>query len=174
MKRFLVISIVLLGSMSMMAQHINFLGKPLGCNIATFKQRMIERGFKSNGEVEPTVYSFDGIFGGDEVLVAAYLSQKTRIVYQVGVFYNDYRSFSYDDDSKSTQKNKFNRLAESFVKKYGEPTINHDEFIDWEQEYGNIIINIGGNKDDLHRNLTVWYQDKESKEKNNEENESDY
>ena len=62
MKRYFVLTIMYLCFIPIMAQHMNFLGKPLGCSINTFKQRMVERGYKSNGEVEPTAYSFDGVF----------------------------------------------------------------------------------------------------------------
>ncbi len=174
MKKLLIFTVLLFGSITLMAQHINFLGKPLGCSISTFKQRMTEKGYKCNGEVEPTVYSFDGVFGGDQVLVAAYLTQKSHIVYSVGVFYTNYRSFSYDDNSKSDQRFKYYKLIESFIKKYGEPDLTNDEFVQWNQEFGEILIIINGNESDSYRNLIVWYQDKEGGKKRIEENESDY
>lgn len=174
MKKSFLISFLLMCCLPIMAQHINFLGKPIGCSINTFKQRMVERGFKSNGEVEPTAYSFDGVFGGDRVLVAAYVTQKSKIVYDVGVFYLDFISKSYDSSSQSSQSYKFDRLVESFTKKYGEPSIKKAEYVQWKKEEGDILIVINGDEEDVSRHLIVWYQDKEARETRDVENESDY
>ena len=174
MKRYFVLTIMYLCFIPIMAQHMNFLGKPLGCSINTFKQRMVERGYKSNGEVEPTAYSFDGVFGGDRVLVAAYVTPKSNIVYSVGVFYLDYTSKSYDESSLNSQMDKFESLISSFTKKYGDISRKGNKFVIWELEYGDIIINIPGDDEDISKNLIVWYNDEQSTKLRDEERESDY
>lgn len=174
MKKILVILLSFFFSLNIMAQHISFLGKPLGCSIKEFKQRMIERGYVSNGEVEKGVYTFDGLFGGDNTLIAAYITPKSQIVYTVGIFYNDYKSYKNNDISLESQKYKFNSLNSILLKKYGIASIARDLYSLWEVESGEIILIVNSPNTFGQRNLILWYKDSDGNKKRNEENISDY
>ena len=174
MKKILIVIVLLLGSITMMAQHMNFLGKPLGCDINTFKQRMAQKGYKSIGETEANIYSFNGIFGGDEVEVCACVTPKSKIVFQIIIVYKSFVSHKYDASSVSTQDFKFNELTKAFSKKYGEPKATNKKFSFWELPTGTITIIKTGEEEDITRNLLVSYEDEASDTINNNESESDY
>lgn len=174
MKKILIISALLLLPMVAMAQkHLNFLGEPLGCNINTFKERMIKRGFKYEGEKEKNIYYFDGVFGGDDVTVGAVVTSK-KIVYNVAVIYKIYRGKSYDDKTMDLIKFKKSQLDESLSKKYGINYSLNESFSQYETDEGFILINFTSPDEYNNRQLTLWYEDKLSSEENKSSNENDY
>ena len=174
MKKILFILLSFFFTLSLMAQHISFLGKPIGCDITEFKQRMIARNYVSNGEVENGVYSFNGMFGGYNTLIAAYLTSKSKVVYSVGVFYKDFTSNEYYDNSLETQKNQYNLINDALINKYGIPSSTKDLFSLWDVEYGEIILTVNPPDKYGNRQLILWYRDYDGLKKRDEENASDY
>lgn len=173
MKRFLIIFSLMLTASLAMAQHMQFLNNPLGCSLTTFKQRMIEKGYKFNGEVEPNIYEFEGRFGGDKVAVGAFVTPKSKIVYEVAVFYDDYYA-NNSPKSIESQNRKREFLEESFVKKYGDYTVKSENYTTWFFDNGEISIGVGTGFTEDGNPLVVWYSDEESKQKNQLEREEDY
>lgn len=167
MKRlFTLLTFVLLTMSAIAQQRMNFLGQPLGCSITTFKQRMASKGYKYDGEHMPNIHSFNGVFGGDQVHLAAYVTPKSKIVYEVGVVYLDY----YSSNSKESMEFKKNSLIQSFVKKYGNYS-EKDIYTFWLFSYGRISISLD------YENilpLRIFYTDKLGEEMCEREQESDY
>lgn len=167
MKR--VFSLLLFGflTMSVVAQQrMNFLGQPLGCSLATFKQRMVAKGYKYKGEAETNIHYFDGVFGGDDVTVGAFVTPKSNTVYEIAVVYT-----SFINRSKRDLDYKKIFLIKSFIKKYGDYDSEDDVYTVWSFDYGYIAIKL---KYDDPAPLVIWYKDDLGQEKYNREQESDY
>lgn len=168
MKRVFSLLLFVFLTMSVVAQQrMNFLGQPLGCSLATFKQRMVTKGYKYKGEVETNIHYFDGVFGGDDVTVGACVTPKSNTVFEIAVVYIKYKSYSPKIDLENKKKS----LIRSFVKKYGDYDSEDDVYTGWSFDYGYIVIEL-----DYNRNtpLTIWYNDYLAEEKYKREQESDY
>ena len=176
MKKLILLLAILSFSLNALAQRMNFLGQPLGCSLNTFKQRMINKGYKYQGEVEKNIYYFDGSFGGDNVLVGACVTPKTKTVYEIIVYFNQFESYSFNDASIDRQEWKFNKLVDAYMSKYGNPSIHNfdKKLYSWNYEYGYISIYIGEEDLSGKRALCVFYNDFKAAELNEKECESDY
>ena len=167
MKRVFSLLLFVFLTMSVVAQQrMNFLGQPLGCSLATFKQRMVTKGYKYKGEVETNIHYFDGVFGGDGVTACALVTPKSKTVYEVAVVYTD-----ISDYSKSDLDYKKESLVMSFIKKYGDYSIENDIYTKWFYNYGTIIIQYKYNS---KTPLIIWYDDELGEKKRESESESDY
>lgn len=168
MKRLFTLLAFVLLTMSVVAQQrMHFLGQPLGCSLATFKQRMASKGYKYLGEQETNVHYFDGVFGGDGVTVGAFVTPKSKIVYSTAVGLKDYNSY----DSKSILDIKKNSLINSFIKKYGNYSYESGIYTIWDFNYGYISISVDYSD---KKPFVIWYRDKLGIEMNEREQESDY
>ncbi len=167
MKRVFSLLLFVFLTMSVVAQQrMNFLGKPLGCSISTFKQRMVAKGYKYKGEIETNIYYFDGVFGGDDVTIGACVSPKSKTVYRIAVVYTNISDYSRKDIDIKKEL-----LKTSFINKYGFYPIEDDEFTSWYFDYGTIHIKTeysGSTK------IIIWYCDSLAEEKYKREQESDY
>ena len=163
-RQFTLLTFVLLTMSAIAQQRMNFLGQPLGCSITTFKQRMASKGYKYIREKETNTYSFKGVFGGDNVYVAALITPKSKIVYGVGVAYADYHSKKNWDYKKRT-------LIESFNKKYGNYFSDNGTYSHWFLNNGSISIAL--DYEDSHP-LRIYYMDKLGEKMRTREQESDY
>lgn len=168
MKRlFTLLTFVLLTMSAIAQQRMNFLGQPLGCSLATFKQRMAAKGYRYDGEKESNIHYFRGKFGGEDVYACAMVSAKSKIVSSVAVTF-----LSYDSSTpRSTIKLKKRFLLESYMKKYGNDIMADEVCTFLYVDYGFIII-----REDYDANypLSVWYYDNLAEEKAKREEESDY
>lgn len=168
MKRIITLLTFVLLTMSLVAQQrMHFLGQPLGCSLATFKQRMASKGYKYKGEEETNIHCFSGVFGGDDVTVGVCVTPKSKTVYMVMVNYNNFRSNS----SKSTLDFKKNSLIQSFIKKYGNYTGEDDIFTYWLFDYGRISLGLDYNE---RYPIMLFYIDELGEKKYDTEIESDY
>lgn len=173
-KRFLLLFTFAICTEFTMSQHIKFLGQPLGCPITEFKQRMTSRGYQCNGEVSPNCYSFIGRFGGDEVEVASYITPKSKIVFRIAVIYSNYSHYSGNSASERTHKNKIEILKQSYIKKYGKPTLSDETGIWWFLDEGEITIKSSEMWQVGKKEIMIWYNDKIGSTKYTIECESDY
>lgn len=168
MKRIITLLTFVLLTMSVVAQQrMHFLGQPLGCSLATFKQRMASRGYKYKGEVETNVHYFDGVFGGDDVTIGAFVTPKSKIVSTVTVVLINYKSYH----SKSSIESKKNLLIQSYSKKYGDYLTSSDTYYFWEFDYGYISIQVDYSGT---YPIYIFYRDKIGDEIFERELESDY
>lgn len=168
MKRiFTLLTFVLLTISVTAQQRMNFLGQPLGCSLTTFKQRMASKGYKYEGEYVPNIHTFNGVFGGDKVHLAAFVTPKSKIVYEVSVAYLDY----YSNNSKETMEYKKNSLIQSFIKKYGNYFSNDGEYTHWLLSSGSISISLDYK---FTPPLRIFYKDKLGAEMCTREQELDY
>lgn len=172
MKRlFTLLTFVLLAMSAIAQQRMNFLGQPLGCSLATFKQRMVAKGFKYQGEVESNIHCFDGVFGGEDASIGAVVTPKSKTVYTVVVIFLNY---SNDSSNRTSLNFKNSSLVDSFTNKYGEHTenvFNNESYTSWYLSYGHISIAIQNN---FEHPLRLYYTDNVADEKNKREQESDY
>lgn len=108
------------------AQHVLFKGIPLGGNLDTFRQQMLEKGFAINDRRTdaPGTCSFVGKFAGDFVEVNCIFTPETNTVCKVGV---DFKRWTVVLDggsggvSRSQQVQRFEQLAMSISNNYGKP-----------------------------------------------------
>ena len=138
MKKTIIFTLLLIFSISVQAQNMNFMGKHLGCSFEIFKQRMVENGLNYLGKE-----TFKGSFEGDPVRVMAYKTPKTNVVYQVIVIYDNYVSNPSDRQSVNRQKTKLNDLKNAIKKQYGAPRGEDDEGALWLFNFGEIFIHLG-------------------------------
>lgn len=109
------------------AQHVLFKGIPLGGNLNTFRQQMLEKGFALNDRRTdtPGMCSFVGKFAGDFVEVNCIFASGTQTVSKVGV---DFKRWTVVLDggeggvSRSQQSQRFEQLATSISNNFGKPT----------------------------------------------------
>ena len=163
MKRVFSLLLFVFLTMSVVAQQrMNFLGQPLGCSLATFKQRMVAKGYKYKGEVETNIHYFDGVFGGDNVTIGAIVTPNSKTVYKVLVGYTNVSGYS---------KSKKDLLVKSFVNKYGDYDTEDDRYTCWYFDYGRITIDY-----QYYRTppITIMYVDELGEDKSDREAESDY
>ena len=166
MKRFYFLFFVFLTMSVVAQQRMNFLGQPLGCSLATFKQRMVAKGYKYKGEVETNIHYFDGVFGGEDVTVGAFVTPKSKIVYEIAVVYNNFLN-----SSKSDLDFKKELLINSFIKKYGYYTKEYSAYTEWQFDYGSIAIQV---KYMSEHPIIIFYNDDIGNEKYKRERELDY
>ena len=107
------------------AQHVVFKGIPLGGNLDTFRQQMLEKGFALNDRRTdaPGTCSFVGKFAGDFVEVNCLFTPETNTVRKVGV---DFKRWTVALDggggvSRNQQNHRFDELATSISSHYGKP-----------------------------------------------------
>ena len=173
MKRTITLLTFVLLTMSAIAQQrMNFLGQPLGCSITTFKQRMAAKGYKYGGEQETNIHYFEGVFGGEDVIIGAVVTPKSKIVYKIAVAFYNYEYYGYDSSKESNLLYKKRQLEESFTKKYGNPSSDDGTYIMWLFDYG--AISIGNAEINDRTQLIIFYTDYIGREKCEREQESDY
>lgn len=107
------------------AQHVLFKGIPLGGDINSFRQQMLEKGFALNDRRTDALgsCSFVGKFAGDFVDVNCIFSPETKTVCKVGV---DFKKWTVALDgkagvSRSQQNLRFEQLSTSISNNYGKP-----------------------------------------------------
>ncbi len=167
MKRLLTLLTFVLLTMSAIAQQrMNFLGQPLGCSLATFKQRMAAKGYRYKGEQETNIHYFEGVFGGDNAIIGACVTPRSKTVYETIVVYTD-----FINRSKSDLDYKKKLLVDSFIKKYGHYTYEYEVYTDWWFDYGTITIQLDYNSDSP---ILIFYKDSLGIDKYKREQESDY
>lgn len=68
------------------AEHIKFMGVPVGGNVAAFKDSLKAKGFIYKMSFK-TLYSFEGIFANEVVAVEVLASPKTKQVCKIIVYF---------------------------------------------------------------------------------------
>ena len=110
---------------SQQAQHVVFKGIPLGGDLDTFRQQMLEKGFALNDRRTNSAgsCSFVGKFAGDFVEVNCLFAPETNTVSKVGV---DFKRWTVVLDggggvSRNQQNHRFEELAMSISNNFGKP-----------------------------------------------------
>lgn len=101
------------------SQSIMFNGIPVGGNIKTFKQKMIQKGYSLQDEYNGEYIKMKGIFANEPSYFYADATKKTNTVYQVKVYWQgDSFDVGYDTDIEE----ELEKLHKAMISKYGEPT----------------------------------------------------
>lgn len=131
MKRFIVTcTLVFSFSLCIVAQHMSFMGIPMGTHISTFNKTILSKGFKplQTDDAAPNNYCYNGgTFSGYRVTLNVLVTPKTKKVYGVYAVFTDFfyfksgynprygRGVSMKDITES-----FNSLSKKLNQKYGE------------------------------------------------------
>lgn len=131
MKRIIICIILLLFAINISAQHLNFMGIPMGSHINTFSKSLESKGFKlatGTGMNYPNFYYYSGVFAGERVGLTVIVTPSTKKVSDVGVIFADYIHYKSGLNSSygvgvSLDKINilFNDLSRDLTKKYGVP-----------------------------------------------------
>ncbi len=127
MKKYLLSFVLLVISLSLSAQHMSFMGIPMGTHINTFKQSILSKGFKPTSSEAPNMYCFNGgTFSGNNVTLNVQVTPKTKKVYGVYAVFTDFFHFKsgYNPRYGSGVSMKllydvFDDLSTKLTKKYG-------------------------------------------------------
>jgi len=179
--RFLLSFVISFITLSMSAQHISFMGIPLGTHINTFRQSILPKRFKATSAAAPNTYCFEGGFSGYNVTLNVLVTPKTKKVYKVyGVFTdvihcksgNDYRCTT----SMDGVNNAFKDLCQKLTRKYGSyyPFNPNDaqyyKWYNWDAKGGNIDLSIVCFNDQPdYVKLIICYNDKATQRLNDQE-----
>ena len=94
--------------------HAKFLGIPLDCTIIQFQQKLIQKGYKPNKDLNRTTpvgrRFFDGTFLGKEALIVLFYNEKTNVVYLGKAVYNRLKQ----EDADKEQTKVMNLLYEKY------------------------------------------------------------
>ena len=137
--------------MQAQAQKILFKGIPLGGEINTFKQRMLEKGFALNDRRndQDGTCSFTGKFAGDFVDVCCAFTPSDRRVAKVEVLF---KRQTVDKEgkagvSKEQQMAKFNELYKAISNNYGKPARDIrgagkevERLVGWTEKDGSVCL----------------------------------
>lgn len=116
MKKFILIILCICSVCLVSAQgrHAKFLGIPLDCSITQFQQKMIQKGYKPNKELNRITpvgrRCFDGTFLGKEALIIIFYNDKTNLVYLGKAVYNSLKL----EDANKELTNVMNLLYEKY------------------------------------------------------------
>ena len=162
------------------AQKILFRGIPLGEEINTFKQMMLEKGFAVNdrrNDQEGTC-SFTGKFAGDFVDVCCAFTPSDQRVAKVEVLF---KRQTVDKEGKAgvtkeQQMAKFNELYKAISNNYGNPTRDMrgagkgvERLVGWTETGGSICL-LQQNLQGRYSVLSIVFYDNEAMQGLNEEN----
>lgn len=115
MKRIITSFAFILSTFFVMAEgHMTFKGVEIDGTIQEFTKKITAKGFKNFG-IEDGTATLIGTFTGEDVIVVAYSTLKTKKVYRVGVIYQAGSQWSMI-------YNKYSNLKDMLIKKYGEPS----------------------------------------------------
>lgn len=124
LKRFSILPILLAFSFTLLAQeqkteHLKFLEIPITGNYQTMIQKLKGKGFKWD-KTGARGFQMHGRFSGRTAILQVFFTPKTKIVWQVEVFFDkaNWRELSmqYDEYKKT------------LIKKHGEPESHYEEF----------------------------------------------
>ena len=103
MKRYILTLILAIVATCCIAQHLTFMGIPMGKKIVDFKSQLALKGFKTVNQNNNT-YRMAGYFNGFNVTVDIETTPKTKLVYRVAVIFNDYIINTKDDEIIKTSQ----------------------------------------------------------------------
>ena len=127
-KKIFLIFVLSVITLSLSAQHMSFMGIPIGTHINTFRQSILSKGFKpfSSRDAAPNIYCFNGTFSGYRVTLNVQVTPKTKKVYSVYTVFTDFFYFKSGYNprygsgvSMKDITNVFNDLSAKLTKKYG-------------------------------------------------------
>ena len=181
MKRILTIAVLIFSFMFVIAQtpnsHLTFKGIPITGTLESFAQKMEAKGFKKISSNKDAVV-FEGEFAGYSGCTIHVLKIPNRnIVYRVGVFFPEKKSWAYLEEE-------YNKFKGMLTNKYGEPSWysetfkegasifsdaakmlslkegNCDYYSQWEVENGGIKVKIFPITDTYDGQIALFYFDK--------------
>ena len=100
-------------------KHMEFRGIPIDGDMSSFVNQLNQLGYV--GSIENGRAMLNGIFGGKDVTVAVYSSERTQIVYQVIVVFPN-------ETSWYSLKSYYRELKNSLSTKYGAPYTSNEYF----------------------------------------------
>ena len=185
MKRIISLSIlVFLLALPALSQSMKFMDIPLGINISSFKQKLLNKGFKFDSKNTESdefhgMYIFDGRFAGQLVGLSVCVSPKTKSVYSVCVRFKNLAYSEYGNGiSLKDQDFEYNKLFDNISQKYGMPTYNRVKLSDqipiatlWETSEGTIDLSVRWYYH--YRSLDLIYTDNKANKINEKEKQSD-
>lgn len=159
MKKSIFIIVSLFFQINLFAQHISFLGQPLGCDFATFKNHMREKHFKYKGK-DRSLHVFKGEFAGEKSKLYVKLNPKTGNVFSVMVVLNNYISAPDDYIKYDDLTRKYKSLKRDYISKYGFTIYEDAEGIRWYLENkGSIGLVINTVNSYGYKGITIIYMD---------------
>ena len=191
MKRFIIAcTLVFSFSLCIVAQHISFMGIPMGTHINTFKQSILSKGFKSKSvsDAAPNIYCFDrGIFSGYRVTLNVQVTPKSKKVYSVYAVFTDFLYFKpgYQLNNGNSVSMKdivdtFDDLSKKLTNKYGNYFSYKPEdpqFLKWHtwQAKGGDISLVIANYNDTPECVKIYieYSDESTRKLNSKEENKD-
>lgn len=172
-------------TLSMTAQHMKFMGIPMGCSMNSFKQQLINKGFKvnikkTNDKLYNGMYCFNGKFSGELAGLSVSFSPKSRTVYTVNVRFKGLAYSKYRNELKmEDQDARYDALVEGLTKKYGDPKYYKVKLSEefplatiWETPSGEVSLFYSWYLN-TYRNMDLFYKDYSAASKNKKEKESD-
>ncbi len=182
MRRIIFLVIMTFVTLTINAQHLNFLGIQMGSNISSFRKALLaRRGFRAMAKTDPNIYPVKGIFNGHKATFSICVTPKTRKVYSVYVSFDDYLCFDYSVESiKDMQYSMYKKFKRELSTKYGQPyesTTVRGWLIasGWSLKYGKVYLVIDQPLDvPSLRRLAVSYDDKITLRLNEQETSSDW
>lgn len=182
MRKFIFFIIMMFASITMNAQHLNFLGIQMGGNITSFRKALLaKRGFRATTKTDPNIYPVKGLFNGRKATFSICVTPKTRKVYSVYVSFDDYLCFDYSSESiKEMQYQMYKKFKSELSSKYGNPyestTISGSLIVsNWSLKFGDVYLSIDTPSDvPSLRRLAVIYNDKSTTKLNDRETSSDW
>ena len=191
MKRLIIAcTLVFSFSLCIVAQHMSFMGIPMGTHINTFKKSLLSKGFKTlqTNDAAPNIYCYNGgTFSGYRVTLNVQVTPRTKKVYSVYAVFTDFfyfksgynsiygRGVSIKDITET-----FNSISKKLTQKYGECfpfTPDDPQFLkwnSWQSTGGDICLVIANYNDDPNCvKMYIEYSDESTRRLNNHEENDD-
>lgn len=96
MKKLFIFFVLSIITLPLSAQHVRFMGIPMGTHINTFRKSILSKGYRhfSSSDAAPNIYYFDGgTFCGYRVSLNVQVTPKTKKVYDVHAIFSDFFHF---------------------------------------------------------------------------------
>lgn len=183
MKRIIICIILFLFAINISAQHMSFMGIPMGSHFNTFRKSLESKGFKlSTDQMDnPNFYNYEGYFAGYKVGLVVSTTPTSKKVSDVWVIFSEFFHFKSGYNLKygagvsmDDVENLYLDLTDKLVSKYGLPK-GYDEnskFLKnlfFQTDAGNIMLTEEFLEDINCVRLTLYYSDKLTKELGNQE-----
>lgn len=180
MKRLISLFLIIFNIAIVQAQHLNFLGIPMGSNINTFRKSLLaKRGFYADGSDGGNIFYFQGFFNGNKCAFSVCTTPKSKKVYEIYVTFSDFTCYDYSpESSKNLQFSMYRKYKTQLSSKYGNPFETTTEILlkasIWTLKYGEVYLIIDHQDQKKLRRLMVEYIDKASEQINEKESSSDW
>lgn len=118
-KKFIILVSAFLFTISINAQHFQFMGIPIDGNIDEFSMALKSKGFKRNTLMDPKGNkNFKGVFANEKAKLCVFFHPTTKLVYALEVDISCYNA--------SEVKKKLEKFETSIKQKYGEQVVDED------------------------------------------------